>query len=88
MTFITLFNQNTNSSLPNTGAVQIALEVFADEALDVSAKGIVRAYLSKEVLSIDALISFLAPRDYDVPVRHAQLEQIRKKLEQVLNGGQ
>lgn len=88
MTFITLLNQNLQSSLPNTGAVQIAIEVFADEALDVSAKGIVRAYSSKEVLSIDELISFLAPRDYDVPVRQAQLEQIRKKLEQVLCGCQ
>ena len=60
------------------------VEVFADESLDISAKGLLRVLHSNDI-DLEELIIFLLPRDYDPPVSNIQLGRIRDRLREVFH---
>ncbi len=68
----------------NFERVLCALDVFAQESLDVSAKGVLRALSENETLQLNELVAMLAPRDYDIAINSVQLERLHRKLREAI----
>ncbi len=67
----------------NQTYITCALNKFDELSLDISARGLLRALRSDNVLSKTEVLTQLLPRDYDVAVSSRQIDELILSLESV-----